>query len=538
MTLIAVFGYGLIKKDHPSIKYIEDVIQPYDIEDYVEFSTEAEDITNDLEVKASGTEETEKNESKTNERVSVVTSQVVLNENSKTNIPNLSEAENQELNDKVTNPELAEEKDIRKPSENVEVNLIEIPITKENQDIVSQEVLENSQKADLIPLEGNGIEVERFNNVDNSNYFGDDYSFPERMYPYRAMLNIRQQTNYNQVYTNAMNYNKDPFTLHTEVTISELNDVMEAVYNDHPELFWLETQYSYTYGYNGMGYTVQLMFNETINDIDNNILKFNDEVSNIVDMASQYTSDVEKEKFVHDYLVDTVAYNVNAPMNQSAYSAIINGSSVCAGYSRAFQHILMQMGIPTYYCTGYANGEAHAWNIIGLGDYFYNVDSLWNDNIGDNYQTRSYLYFNVPDSEFNKEHIRTGLSVNLPPCNSTEMTYENVFSNNVYGDILASYGLQEEDVIQTLDEYIQNSKQELLQAGVGSSSFTIAVSDIDLLSEIYQYIRDEGYVDGYLEEVVNELGLDYSRVNLQISVDELPDDLFIIKQETDLRTQN
>ena len=53
----------------------------------------------------------------------------------------------------------------------------------------------------------------------------------------------------------------------------------------------------------------------------------------------------EKEKFVHDALIDKISYNLGAEMNQSAYSTLVNGQTVCAGYARAFQYLLQQLGI-------------------------------------------------------------------------------------------------------------------------------------------------------------------------------------------------
>ena len=34
-------------------------------------------------------------------------------------------------------------------------------------------------------------------------------------------------------------------------------------------------------------------------------------------------------------LIDKISYNLGAEMNQSAYSALVNGQTVCAGYARA-----------------------------------------------------------------------------------------------------------------------------------------------------------------------------------------------------------
>lgn len=116
---------------------------------------------------------------------------------------------------------------------------------------------------------------------------------------------------------------------------------------------------------------------------------------------------------MHDALASAVTYDLTADMNQSAYSALVNGKSVCAGYARAYQYLLQQLGIPCYYCTGYSGGD-HAWNIVKLDDGYYNVDVTWDDA-----NTLRYDYFNKTDADFASTHVRQNLSVYLPACNGT-----------------------------------------------------------------------------------------------------------------------
>ena len=100
-------------------------------------------------------------------------------------------------------------------------------------------------------------------------------------------------------------------------------------------------------------------------------------------------------------------------MNQSAYSAVVNHETVCAGYARAFQFLLQQYGIPCYLCVGYA-GEPHAWNIVCLDGKYYNVDVTWDDT--EEESGVSYDWYNRSDADYATTHLRQGLSVNLPPC--------------------------------------------------------------------------------------------------------------------------
>ena len=240
-------------------------------------------------------------------------------------------------------------------------------------------------------------------------------TFSEKMYPYRAMLIPTQQTLYDQVYENAMNL-VDTFDISSSIDKDGLTNVMTAIFNDHPEMFWMDTSYSYGYTSRGTVVSIALEFNDTVNNFTANKNKFDNVANTIIAKTSGLKSDLEKEKMVYKSLMNIAVYDENSLLNQSAYSAMVNGSSVCAGYSRAFQYIMMQIDIPCYFCSGYANNGYHAWNIVKINDVYYNVDLSWDDSIGDASGTYSYDYFNISDSVFSKTHTRRDLSTKLPVC--------------------------------------------------------------------------------------------------------------------------
>ena len=137
---------------------------------------------------------------------------------------------------------------------------------------------------------------------------------------------------------------------------------------------------------------------------------FDEQLNKIVSYASKYSTDYEKEKYVYNYLLANVSYNNEALLNQSAYSALVIGESVCAGYARAFQLIMQKLNIPTYYVLGFAK-EDHAWNIVKLNGGYYNVDLTWDDTGG------VFKHFNLTDAEMSSTHRRDGISKYLPKCN-------------------------------------------------------------------------------------------------------------------------
>lgn len=266
-----------------------------------------------------------------------------------------------------------------------------------------------------IPVKENGTEItkdsaDRLIKELGTGETGDGLTFDETMYPYYQMLDETGQALYRQIYANAEALN-EKFAPVESVTGKQLKNSFTAVVNDHPELFWVETSYQYRYGPDGNVAEIDLIFNSVSGKLDTAKPEFENAAASIAKTTYGKYTDYEKEVQVHDELISKVVYDKNAPLNQSAYSALVSERTVCAGYARAFQYIMQQLGIPCYYVTGYA-GENHAWNIVQLEDGYYNVDSTWDDT-----DPNTHDYFNCSDDDYKKDHARRDLSIYLPPCN-------------------------------------------------------------------------------------------------------------------------
>lgn len=267
---------------------------------------------------------------------------------------------------------------------------------------------------DLSSINSKGFLVDdnTIKSLEDSGITGKDYSFDATYYPYYGLLNSNEKNLYKQIYANVSNLSTIFIPIVT-VNSDEVNNAIEAVYNDHPELFWLNTSYSYKYTKNGNCVQIIMKFNETADNITKSKSEFESNAQEIINEANKLNSNYAKEKYVHDTIIKLVTYDKSSSMNQSAYSALVNKKTVCAGYARAFQYIMIKLKIPTYYCVGYANGD-HAWNIVKLNDGYYNVDLTWDDNT-----KISYSYFNLTDADFKATHTRTNASKSLPSCTAT-----------------------------------------------------------------------------------------------------------------------
>ena len=100
-----------------------------------------------------------------------------------------------------------------------------------------------------------------------------------------------------------------------------------------------------------------------------------DAVLNSLNLDSK--TDYEKVKAVYDYICRNTAYDHSLSLeSHSAHSALIKKKAVCQGYSNLTYRMLLELGIDNRFIGGYLkNKGSHAWNIVRLGEWYYNVDT-------------------------------------------------------------------------------------------------------------------------------------------------------------------
>ncbi len=347
-----------------------------------------------------------------------------------------------------------------------------------------------SAKIDTVPDE----EAERLEQELSVGETGDGLEFDPLIYPYYAMLDETEQHVYRQLFANANALNDRFRSVEDDISEAGLYRAFSALVQDHPELFWMNTAYSGRYRNNGTCLELDLSFNRTAGNLEAEKNRFEEAAEKIAEEAGQKGSDIEAERSVHDALADKNRYNKGAEMNQSAYSALVGGSTVCAGYARAFQYVMQKLGLPCYYCSGYA-GENHAWNIIGLDDGFYNVDVTWDDT--DNAQVSDYDFFNKTDRDFSATHARRELSIKLPPCNAeqyrepdreetpepSEEPVSDLPEGGTHLPTLEERGFSEEDVLHDMESYYDDCYNQIVSRGIGSYEFTNVIEGEELFRQ-------------------------------------------------------
>jgi transglutaminase/protease-like cytokinesis protein 3 len=98
-------------------------------------------------------------------------------------------------------------------------------------------------------------------------------------------------------------------------------------------------------------------------------------------------SEYNKVKAIYDYIAANVTYDTEdkSDLPYSTYDAAVEGRAVCQGYATLFYRILLDYGIENRIIVS----TTHAWNLVKIGDCYYECDVTWDsqrEHRGDEYR--------------------------------------------------------------------------------------------------------------------------------------------------------
>ena len=177
---------------------------------------------------------------------------------------------------------------------------------------------------------------------------------------------------------------------------------VESIYKyyfcDHAENFYLSrVSMSYTYTqlvtkkhYDSYTFAITYLYDKDTAAAMRSQLR--QQVLALLAAADGKTGGEEKERALHDALVNAVQYDSAAvnnaqshPESFTAYGALVNGKAVCDGYAKAMKLLLDQAGVRSIYVSGTAVSEsgsaAHAWDMAQVNGKWYYLDPTFDDPV-------------------------------------------------------------------------------------------------------------------------------------------------------------
>lgn len=117
-------------------------------------------------------------------------------------------------------------------------------------------------------------------------------------------------------------------------------------------------------------------------------------------------SNEDKIKKAHNYIINNSKYdkdrsdnNIVKYKSDTAYGSLLEGYSLCGGYTDAMELFLEDMGIKSYKISS----ENHVWNAVNLNNAWYHLDLTWDDPITtDGSDILEYNFFLITTSELSE----------------------------------------------------------------------------------------------------------------------------------------
>ena len=219
---------------------------------------------------------------------------------------------------------------------------------------------------------------------------------------YQDLLNI---------YYTVLNSGEEEFSFYCTDEYSEcINDVDSLANNQkvlstinnfvHPfnSFRHLETSYD---DYGKVTLKIEHIYN------NNDIKLINAKVEEIEkEIWNSSMSNEDKIKEAHNYIINNSKYdkdrsdnNIVKYKSDTAYGSLLEGYSLCGGYTDAMELFLEDMGIKSYKISS----ENHVWNAVNLNNAWYHLDLTWDDPITtDGSDILEYNFFLITTSELDE----------------------------------------------------------------------------------------------------------------------------------------
>ncbi|KNZ43052.1 transglutaminase domain-containing protein [Acetobacterium bakii] len=260
-------------------------------------------------------------------------------------------------------------------------------------------------------------------------------------FDYYFALNDNEKKAYDQVSEMLDNFKTKADV--ADISQEEMDHVLIAVQNDHPEYFWVGD-----FSYFGSEKTnsvneVRVKYPYDEAEKKQRQAEIDAEYENFTMNLTPGMDEYQKVKYVYEYVIKNTRYASDPLDDQNIYSVFGKNESVCAGYAKSTQYLLKRMGMDASYVTGVVAGqEAHAWNIVRIDGEYYYLDTTWgeldNESSSEPEKNITYDFFCVTTEDLLKTHTIDESIVQYPAFTATKANYfvkENkIFDLNTRAD--------------------------------------------------------------------------------------------------------
>lgn len=334
-----------------------------------------------------------------------------------------------------------------------------------------------------------------FNNNENvlRTAYKEKIENSEIVYPLYESLNGEEKEKYIDLCTAIEEHNENLIQVgmydteeEADAAIQRVQCILIELAFEHPEYFWVDPYvclvdknklFGKYFAYIRLTYII-----DKEEAVDKKAL-FDEKANEILNSANEKELLFDKLLYIYDTILSGAVYDQavvdskeTATLVRTAYGCLVDGNTICSGYSMAFNYFLQKLGIESgvefnnYDHFKELDEEGHVWNYCKLDGEYYYFDLTWDDTafIGDEYKQyidHSHIYFGVTKEELSKSNFTLTSDAPTPHCNGTKYNY---FKYKNYNIPEYSYDLVKKIMLeQSENKYIElrfDEPDELLKA--------------------------------------------------------------------------
>lgn len=198
------------------------------------------------------------------------------------------------------------------------------------------------------------------------------------------------------------------------ISSDELGDLYVGLAYEHPELFYVKTQWGWSIAYEGSTKVLSVFpsysidgkmipkgkITEYMPQIQQQQAELTQKVEEITAQIGENWTPLQKALYLHDYIATHGQYDTISKVDvknkiderrRDAYGMLIDGIGVCQGYTLAYRLLLKEVGIDSGTVT--SDSMNHVWNLIQIDGNWYHVDVTWDDPTEDRIGQSQHVYF-------------------------------------------------------------------------------------------------------------------------------------------------
>lgn len=243
---------------------------------------------------------------------------------------------------------------------------------------------------------------------------------------------LNTQMDAEEVNVNGEIYGSTNYIECTDLSREELMSIVYLFTISNPQYYFIRSSAALTGYINSEMYVALQIYDDYVSGYTraSYTAQFMSKVNSWVNEVSTESTDYKKVKKAHDIVCENLVYDYdssNLEKNQSSATAVLNGSTVCAGYAQMFSMLCSAAGIQNICVTS----TQHEWNQVNIYDAWYIVDCTWDDYDDGSW---GYTYLCKSDSAVTEgDHNPEGYILPYrPTCNTDYIGKVSDYNGNTF----------------------------------------------------------------------------------------------------------